>query len=198
MPPLDSTPRPTGVEPLVLVRHASTAWTKSGQHTGRTDLPLDDDGVAAAKALASTLAPYRGALVCASPLHRALETCALSGLADHVEADPDLEEWDYGEYEGWTSAEIERVRPGWELFRDGCPDGESAKDVGARADRFLDRIAATVGPVVVFGHGHALRVLAARWLEQPAEDGRLFVLSAPSVSQLGWEHGGPTIQTWNH
>ena len=198
MPASDPVVRPTGVQPLVLVRHASTAWTKSGQHTGRTDLPLDPDGVAAAGALARVLAPFQGAPVYASPLRRALETCALTGLADGVEVDPDLEEWDYGQYEGWTTAEIQQVRPGWDLFSDGCPDGESASDVGARADRFLERIATTVGPVVVFGHGHALRVLAARWLKQSAEHGRLFVLSAPSVSHLGWERDSPTIQTWNH
>lgn len=198
MPPSKARTAARGVRPLVLVRHAQTAWTKSGQHTGRTDLPLAGDGVMAAEALAPALELYRGAAIYSSPLRRALQTCERAGLADRVVVDPDLMEWDYGEYEGRTTDEIRRAQRDWELFRDGCPGGESAHDVGARADRFLARIAAVSGPVVVFGHGHSLRVLVARWLALPPECGRLFTLRAPSISTLGWEYVTPVIETWNH
>jgi broad specificity phosphatase PhoE len=187
------------VRRLVLVRHASTAWSRSGRHTGRTDIPLDDEGRVAAAALTSDLKAFGPSAVYSSPLRRALETCALGGLTENVQIDPNLLEWDYGQYEGLTTAEIEQTRPGWRLFSDGCPGGESASDVGRRVDAFLRRIAeAADDSVIVFAHGHVLRVLAARWLALPPARGASFRLDAASISTLGWEHDTPTIATWNH
>jgi broad specificity phosphatase PhoE len=187
-----------GVDRLVVVRHASTAWTKAGRHTGRTDIPLDSDGRVAAERLRPVLAAFGDATVYSSPLGRARETCELAGRGEGAQIDADLSEWDYGAYEGRTSAEIDAERPGWNLFADGCPGGERADDVGLRADRFLARIATAGDPVVMaFAHGHLLRVLAARWLGLSPGCGQLFVLDAPSVGTLGREHGLPAISTWN-
>jgi probable phosphoglycerate mutase len=190
---------PRSITRLVLVRHASTAWSKSGQHTGRTDLPLDTDGEAAARALMPRLAAIGVERVYSSPLRRALHTCRLAGLEAEVIIDPGLLEWDYGEYEGRTTNEIRSTRPGWDLFRDGCPGGEDATEVGARVDDFLDRMGESAeGTVLAFAHGHVLRVLVARWLDLPPERGASFVLGAPSVSTLGWEHENPVVAGWNH
>jgi broad specificity phosphatase PhoE len=187
-----------GVHCLVLVRHASTEWSTAGRHTGLTDIALDEAGKVAAGTLEAPLKSIGSSTVYSSPLQRALDTCAIAGLAQDVRIDSDLVEWDYGEYEGLTSAEIERMRPGWNLFDDGCPGGESASHVGGRADAFLRRIGAAGGGVVIaFAHGHLLRVLAARWLGLPPEWGRSLMLGAPSISTLVWEHGNPAIDGWN-
>jgi len=181
----------------VLVRHAETEWTLSGRHTGRTDIPLTDRGREAARALVARLSHRRFARVLVSPLRRAQETCELCGLADGAELTDLLKEWDYGDYEGLTSAEIDRLRPGWSLWRDGCPDGEQPADVGARADRVIALLLDGPRPVAIFSHGHFLRVLGARWIElAPAEGGRLG-LSPGSISLLGEEHGTRVLAGWN-
>ena len=188
-----------GPSSVVLVRHASTAWTKSGKHTGRTDVPLDSVGRAEAAALAQRLAAIKATRVLSSPLSRALETCRLSGLGDAVEECDLLLEWDYGDYEGMTTAEITSVRPRWNLFRDGCPGGEDAIDVGRRADALIAILLEDPpgGVVVCFAHGHLLRVLAARWVELEPEAGALFALRAPSISELGFEHDSRVVHVWN-
>ena len=181
----------------VLVRHAETEWTLSGQHTGRTDLPLTEHGREAARALAPRLAAYGFALVLVSPLRRARETFELSGLAAPAQEREELCEWDYGDYEGLTSVEIDARRPGWDLWRDGCPRGEDAAAVGARADRIVAELKAARGPVAVFSHGHMLRVLGARWAELAPAQGARLLLSTASVSELGSEHGTPALLSWN-
>jgi broad specificity phosphatase PhoE len=182
---------------LVLVRHGETEWSRDRRHTGRTDVPLTDEGGAEAAAVRPQVEPYSFARVLSSPLSRALETCRLAGLGDRAETRDELLEWDYGEYEGITTAEIRKSRPGWVLWRDGCPGGEGPADVGARADRLLADLASTDGDVAVFGHGHTLRVLTARWLELPPAAGSRFVLETGTVSVLGWEHDWHTIRSWN-
>ncbi|MCW3032597.1 MAG: histidine phosphatase family protein [Solirubrobacterales bacterium] len=181
----------------VLVRHTETEWTLSGQHTGRTDVPLTEHGREAARGLAERLAGCGFALVLVSPARRALETCELCGLADDAQVRDDLREWDYGEYEGLTSAEIELRRPGWSLWRDGCPGGEDAAAVGARADHVIAELAGAAGAVAIFSHGHMLRVLGARWVELAPEAGARLGLAPGSVSRLGAEHGTPIIASWN-
>jgi len=185
------------VPQAVLIRHAETEWTLSGQHTGRTDLPLTDHGREAARELAPRVAGFAFALVLVSPSRRALETCELCGLADRAQPREDLLEWDYGEYEGLTSAQIEQLRPGWSLWRDGCPGGEDAAAVGARADRVIAELLGAEGPVAVFSHGHFLRVLGARWIELAPDDGARLGLSTGSVSELGAEHGTRILARWN-
>ena len=186
---------------LVLVRHGETEWSKSGQHTSRTDLPLTDVGEAAARALRPFLADLLGAkppaLALSSPLVRARRTAELAGIA--VELDDDLKEVDYGRYEGITTAEIRRHDPGWTVWSGAVPDGETTAAAGHRVDRVLDRARAALsdGPVIVFAHGHILRVLAARWLGLPASEGRLFALSTATVSVLDTEHDSPVIRRWN-
>ena len=182
---------------LVLVRHGETEWSRDRRHTGRTDVPLTDEGVAEAAAVRPRIEGYSFVRVLSSPLSRALETCRLAGLGDRAEKRDDLLEWDYGEYEGITTAEILQSRPGWVLWRDGCPGGESPADVGARVDRLLAGLASTDGDVAVFGHGHTLRVLTARWLELPPAGGSRFALETGTVSVLGWEHDWHTIRSWN-
>jgi probable phosphoglycerate mutase len=184
---------------LVLVRHASTPWTRSRQHTGRTDVELDYSGRLAAVELRVRLAPLRGARVLSSPLRRALDTCRLAGFADTVETSDLLLEWDYGVYEGLTTPEIQAIAPGWSLFRDGCPAGETAVDVGRRADELLEQLAADTSSatVVLFAHGHLLRVLSARWLGLAPGEGALFTLDAPSVSELGFERDRRVVHRWN-
>jgi broad specificity phosphatase PhoE len=182
---------------LVLVRHGETEWSRDKKHTGRTDLPLTEDGESEARAAAPLLAGNDFARVISSPLSRALETCRLAGLGDRVEASDDLLEWDYGEYEGVTTAEIHESRPEWVLWRDGCPGGESPAEVGARADAFLAGLEGQAGDVAVFGHGHMLRVVAARWLELEPAEGARFVLGTATLSVLGWEHDWHAIRTWN-
>jgi broad specificity phosphatase PhoE len=181
----------------VLVRHAETEWSLSGQHTGRTDLPLTGHGREMAAALAGPLSAWSFPTVLVSPSLRARETCELCGLAGSAEAREDLLEWDYGDYEGLTSPQIEELRPGWSLWRDGCPNGESAADVGTRIDRVIDRIAASEGPVAIFSHGHALRVLGARWIGLEAAQGACLRLSTASISTLSVEHGTRVLARWN-
>jgi probable phosphoglycerate mutase len=185
---------------VYLARHGETAWSLSGQHTGLTDLPLTERGERHAAQLGERLRELRFARVLTSPLQRAARTCALAGFGDVAEADPDLREWDYGRYEGLRTAEIQAGRPGWELFRDGCPGGETAEQVGGRADRVIERVRAVPGDVLLFSSGHVSRVLAARWLGLPPEAGKSLVLATASLSALGYEHESlaePVIRLWN-
>jgi broad specificity phosphatase PhoE len=182
-----------------LGRHGETAWSLSGQHTGRTDLPLTERGERNARALGERLRGLVFARVFTSPLQRAVRTCELAGFAAMAEIDPDLVEWDYGQYEGRRTADILAQRPGWQLFRDGCPGGESPDEVGARADRVMARVRALKDNVLIFSSGHFLRVLAARWLGLDAAGGRYLLLSTASLSTLGYEHNlaEPVIRLWN-
>jgi broad specificity phosphatase PhoE len=182
-----------------LVRHGETAWSRTGQHTSRTDVPLADTGREQAAALAPVLAHHRFRLVLTSPRRRANETAALAGLGATAEPCEDLVEWDYGSYEGRTTADIRIEAPGWTLWRDGAPGGETAAAVGERVDRVLARAHASSGEgdVVLVSHGHLLRVLAARWLGLPVSEGRLFALDAGSLGRLGWEREQPVLTTWN-
>jgi broad specificity phosphatase PhoE len=190
----------SGTLPIVyLARHGETAWTISGQHTGRTDLPLTAHGEAEAVRLGERLEGLKFMAALTSPLQRALRTCELAGFAAMAKAEPDLVEWDYGAYEGRTSAEIHAERPDWQLFRDGCPGGESPDQIGARADRLVRRVRAIEGDVLLFSSGHFLRVLAARWLGLEAGAGRYFLLGTASLSALGYEHdrSDPVIRLWD-
>jgi broad specificity phosphatase PhoE len=182
---------------LLVARHGETEWSVTGRHTGRTDLPLTEAGRRRARSLGGTLRNRSFELVLTSPLRRAIETCELAGLAQQAQVRDDLREWDYGDYEAITTAEIRERRPGWSLWRDGCPNGEIAADVGARADRVLAEVGAADGDSIAFGHGHMLRVLAARWLGLPPEDGALFTLGTGALSLLGYEHDLPVIVRWN-
>jgi broad specificity phosphatase PhoE len=184
---------------VYLVRHGETAWSLSGQHTGRTDIPLTEEGERKAQALHERLKGLKFGRVFTSPLQRAARTCALAGFGEAAKLDPDLLEWDYGDYEGRKSSEILRERPGWFLFRDGCPNGEQPADVGARADRVIARLRGADDPAIVFSSGHILRVLAARWLGLPPSEGRLLLLSTASVSTLSYEHNKaePVLSLWN-
>ena len=182
---------------LVLARHGATEWSRNGRHTGRTDLPLLDDGREDAKRLQAPLAQRSFEKVLSSPLTRALDTCKLAGLGDRVELTDQLLEWDYGDYEGITTADIRKDRPGWNLWTDGCPGGESASEVGARMDSLIAELTEIDGDVALFGHGHALRVLATRWIGLPPENGALFVLSTGTLSVLGSEHEWHAFRTWN-
>jgi broad specificity phosphatase PhoE len=184
---------------VYLARHGETAWSLSGQHTGRTDLPLTERGERNARAFGERLRGLTVARVFTSPLQRAARTCELAGFGAAAEVDPDLVEWDYGQYEGRRTAEIHVERPDWQLFRDGCPGGESPSQIGARADRVVGRVRAVKGDVLVFSSGHFLRVLAARWLGLDAAGGRYLLLSTASLSALGYEHNlaEPAIRLWN-
>ncbi len=182
---------------IVLVRHGETEWSRSGQHTSRTDLPLLEEGRARAKALGPILERWDFSLVLTSPLRRARETCELAGFADRAEVCEDLREWDYGEYEGLTTPQIREERPGWDLWRDGCPDGEQPDQVGARADRALDRLRSSGGDALAFAHGHIFRVIAARWIELPASGGARLSLKAGAVCALGFERDTQVIALWN-
>ena len=182
---------------VVLVRHGETAWSRSGQHTGATDIPLTATGEAAARALAPLLVALPLARVLSSPLERARRTGELAGFGDRLELDADLMEWNYGAWEGLTSAEIQAKAPGWLVFRDGCPQGESPADVAARAERVIARLRQGPGPTLVFAHGHLLRVLAARWLELPALAGSNFLLEPTTISVLSDYRGTPALGCWN-
>jgi broad specificity phosphatase PhoE len=184
---------------IYLARHGETAWSLSGQHTGLTDLPLTERGERNARALGERLKGLNFAKVFTSPLQRARRTCELAGFAAAAEVDRDLLEWNYGQYEGRRTAEIHAERPDWQLFRDGCPGGESPDQVGARADRVVGRVRAVEGDVLLFSSGHFLRVLAARWLGLEPGDGRFFLLSTASLSALGYEHNRsqPVIRLWD-
>ncbi|MGN8022097.1 histidine phosphatase family protein [Phyllobacterium sp. 22229] len=184
---------------IYLVRHGQTEWSLSGQHTGRTDIPLTAAGEAAARTLAGRLHGLVFSAVWSSPSQRASKTCALAGFGDTRVIKDDLAEWDYGTYEGITTKAILAERPGWQLFRDGCPGGESAGDVGARADRIIHAIRDANDRVLIFSSSHFLRVLTARWLGLPPEGGALFVLDTASISVLGYEHDltEPVVRRWN-
>jgi probable phosphoglycerate mutase len=184
--------RPT----VVLVRHGATEWSESGQHTGLTDVPLLPEGEDEARALAPLLAGRSFALVLSSPLSRALRTAELAGL-EGIEIDADLLEWDYGKVEGRTTAELREDDPDWTVFDGAIPDGETAEEVGARVDRVIARCLAAAGDeVALVGHGHCLRIVAARWLGLEVRDGRLFALGSGTVSELSWEREQPVIKTW--
>ncbi len=179
------------------IRHGETAWSLSGQHTGTTDLPLTDNGRRLAERMRPVLAKEVFALVLTSPLQRARETCALVGLDDKAVIDADLVEWNYGEYEGLTSEQIHESAPGWLIFRDGCPGGETPEQVGARVDRVIARARTVEGNVALFSHGHLLRVLAARWLGLPVVAGQHFLLDTGTLCVLGHYRGIPALKTWN-
>lgn len=182
---------------IVLVRHTETEWSRDGRHTGRTDIPLTGRGREIAARLARRLADRSFAKVLVSPLRRARETCELCGLSSQAQVRDELAEWDYGDYEGMTTEEITRRMPGWTLWGDGCPGGEDAEQVGARARKVIDELASVQGEAAVFSHGHMLRVLAACWIElEPARGARL-PLSTGAVSTLGFEHGVRTLDRWN-
>jgi len=184
---------------IYLARHGETAWSVTGQHTGLTDLPLTERGERNALRLGQRLAGSVFVKVLTSPLQRAVRTCELAGFGAVAEVDPDLVEWNYGDYEGLRTAEIHAVRPSWQLFRDGCPNGESPRDVGARADRIVSRVRAFKGDVLIFSSGHFLRVLAARWLGLEPFAGKFFMLDTASLSALSYEHdlSSPAIRFWN-
>jgi broad specificity phosphatase PhoE len=184
---------------IYLARHGETAWTLSGQHTGLTDLPLTERGERNACRLEERLRGITFAKVFTSPLQRATRTCELAGFGAVAEIERDLLEWNYGEYEGRLTADIHRERPDWQLFRDGCPGGESPNEVGTRADRAVKRVRAIEGDVLVFSSAHFLRVFAARWLGLDVAFGRYFVLSTASLSALGYEHNlsEPVIRLWD-
>ena len=182
---------------LWLIRHGETAWTLSGQHTGRTDIPLTTRGERQAELLGRRLVNRTFALVETSPFSRARETCRLAGQLGAARIDEDLREWDYGDYEGRTSAEIRREVPGWTIWTGVLPRGESADEVGARADRVITRTRHVEGDVLLFAHGHLLRILAARWLGLRAADGRYLALDPASLSVLGEDREQPVIRTWN-
>ena len=181
---------------LFAIRHGETAWSLSGQHTGTTDIPLTDNGRRLAERLRPVLAKEAFALVLVSPLQRARETCALAGLGDAAVIEPDLMEWNYGEYEGLTTNQIQEKRRGWLIFRDGCPGGESPEQVAARVDRVIDRARAAKGDVALFAHGHVLRVLAARWIGLPASAGcqkRSCSTMARSFAGERWRRGARSV-----
>jgi broad specificity phosphatase PhoE len=182
---------------IVLARHGETEWSRDRRHTGRTDIPLTENGRRQAAVLRDALAGRSFARVLSSPLSRALDTCREAGLGDQAELTPDLCEWDYGEYEGITTAEIRTRRPGWNLWRDGCPGGETAADVGRRTDRVIDSLAGLEADAAVFAHGHVLRVLTARWLGLGPEAGALFKLDTGTLSVLGYERETRAITRWN-
>jgi len=182
---------------VFLIRHAETEWSASGRHTGRTDLPLTDAGRRAARRLGELLAGERFGTVLTSPMSRARETCELAGLGGGARERAELLEWDYGAYEGLTTPEIRAQRPGWLLWRDGCPQGETAEDVAARVDPVVAELDGGEADSAVFAHGHVLRVLGARWLGLPGSDGGLLALSTASISVLGHERETRVIWRWN-
>ena len=184
---------------VLLIRHGETEWSLSRQHTGTTDIPLTENGRKVASLLQPILAEHVFALVLTSPLRRARETCELAGLGDRAQIDPDLMEWNYGQYEGLTPAQIHAKRPDWMLFTDGCPDGESPEQVEARIDRVIARIRAIAGEgnVAVFSHGHLIRAFAARWLGLRAADGRFFLLDPATINVLSFYRSVPAVKHWN-
>lgn len=185
------------IQQIYLVRHGETEWSLSGQHTGITDIPLTANGRRAAKLFEPIFANLSFALVLTSPLERARTTCELAGFGGRAEVDRDLMEWNYGDYEGLTRNQIRAKSPKWMLFNDGCSGGESPEQVGARADRVIARIRATDGHVVIFAHGHILRVLTARWLGFPVAAGRHFLLDTATLSILSYERDIPAVKRWN-
>lgn len=184
---------------VLLARHGQTAWSLSGQHTGLTDLPLTATGEAEARTLAARLQPRRFTRVLCSPLQRAVQTCALAGYGTRAEPDARLVEWHYGDYEGLTSAQILAQQPDWQLFRDGCPGGESPAQVAARADSLVETLRGAHGDVLLFSSGHLLRMLAVRWLGLAPDAGALLGIDTASLGMLGYEHRlqQPVIRLWN-
>jgi probable phosphoglycerate mutase len=182
---------------VVIVRHGETEWSASGQHTSYSDIALTERGREEAAALRARLTSWKFALVLTSPRRRACTTCELAGLARHAHVDEDLAEWDYGEYEGRTTAQIRERDPGWTIFSGDPPGGETAAQVSARADRVLARADAADGPVALFSHGHFLRVLGARWIALGARDGRLLGLDTATMSVLGHERDQRVLRRWN-
>jgi broad specificity phosphatase PhoE len=184
---------------IYLVRHGATAWSVTGQHTGRTDLPLTTEGEENARRVGERLRGQTFDHVWSSPLQRALSTCRLAGLGKYLEIDSDLSEWNYGDYEGKTSAEIHKHRPDWHLFRDGCPGGESVAEVTARADRFVAKLRGINDRALVFSSGHILRTIGARWCQLEAAAGARLYLSTGSISILGYDHARdePVLRSWN-
>ncbi len=187
---------PERTQRVVLVRHGSTEWSERGCHSGRTDVPLTDEGRRQAEAIRPCIAAWRFAAVFTSPLSRARETAALAGFPDATVTD-DLREWDYGDDEGRTTPEIREERPNWFLWRDGVPNGETLADVGARADRMVEAVRAVDGDVALFAHGHVLRILTAQWLGLEPGRGRSFALGTGTISTLGYEREVPVIIEWN-
>jgi broad specificity phosphatase PhoE len=185
-----------GAARIFLVRHGETEWSASGKHTSRTDLELIEEGRERAIQLGQQLAGIRFELVLSSPLRRALETCELAGFGEQMELCEELHEWDYGEYEGITTPDIRRERPGWNLWRDGCPGGEEPEEVAARADRVLARLRSAGGNALAFGHGHISRVITARWLGLDVAGGARFAMAAGSVGVLGYERETEVLQRW--
>jgi broad specificity phosphatase PhoE len=179
------------------VRHGETQWSLSGQHTGVSDIPLTENGRMAARLLKPVLSGESFALVLTSPLQRARETCELAGLGGRAMVEPELAEWKYGDYEGITTAQIRATRPGWSVFRDGCPNGETPDEVSARADRVLAKVRAAQGNVALFAHGHIFRVLAARWINLPASYGEHFLLDTATLNVLGYYGESPALKIWN-
>jgi broad specificity phosphatase PhoE len=194
-PPTDAPPAPP--QHVVIVRHGETAWSRIKRHTGRTDLPLTPEGEEQARGLAAALAGYQFAAVYVSPLQRARQTCALAGYGEAAIVEPDLIEWDYGAYEGKTSEEIDQLQPGWTLFGDGVPGGETLADVAARAARVIGRVRSVSGDVLLIGHGHQLRILTALWLEFSPAAGQHLQLATASPSTLGYEHEWTALLSWN-
>jgi broad specificity phosphatase PhoE len=185
---------------LYLIRHGETAWSLSGQHTGRTDIPLTEQGEQDARKLAERLRAVEFSRVFTSPLQRARRTCELAGLGEVAEIEPDLAEWDYGDYEGQRPADIRKARPDWNVFRDGCPGGESPAQVSERADRLIARLCTLENNIALFSHGHFGRVLGARWIGMEIRQAQNLLLSTASISILGYEHNVaevPAIVLWN-
>jgi broad specificity phosphatase PhoE len=182
---------------VVLIRHGATEWSQNGRHTGSTDLPLLPEGEAEASALRERLRARAFALVLVSPLHRARETARLAGVADGAEIDPALHEWDYGDYEGRTTADIRTERPGWTVWSGGCPNGEDVEQVGVRADAIIERVLAADGDVALVSHGQFLRVLVARWLEQAPVEGSRYALHTATLTVLGYERETRVLQQLN-
>jgi probable phosphoglycerate mutase len=185
------------VQEVFLVRHGETEWSVTGRHTGVSDIPLTENGRRVARRWQPFAAARTLDLVLTSPLQRAHETCELAGLGGRAETDPDLMEWDYGEYEGLTPKEIRARQPEWMVFRDGCPGGESPEQIGARVDRVIAKVRARAGDVALFAHGHVLRVLGARWLGLPASAGSHFLLDTATLCVLSSYHGVPAMKRWN-
>jgi probable phosphoglycerate mutase len=182
---------------VYVLRHGETEWSLSGRHTGVTDIPLTENGRAVAGRLRPILAEESFPLVLTSPLGRARETCELAGLGARAVVEPDLKEWNYGEYEGLTTTQIHAKRPGWMIFRDGCPSGERPEQVGARVDRVIARIRGAPGDVALFAHGHVFRVLVARWIGLPASAGQHFLLDTATLNVLGYYGDSPAVKLWN-
>ena len=182
---------------VALIRHGETEWSVSGRHTGTTDIPLTENGRRVARLLQPILSTVSFARVWTSPMQRARETCECAGLGAVAETDRDLVEWNYGDYEGLTTEQIQVHTPGWLIFRDGCPGGESTAEIGARVDRVIARVRAIEGEVALFAHGHFFRVFVARWLGLPVEAGAHFLLDTATLSILGYYQGIPAVKRWN-